>query len=232
LNDLVGIVGGLVAFGFGAIFVAIEHFTLAILCFALSGLTFVLFFIFSHRNWITRAGALLSGIVFLSVCYFIDQYRIKKEAEAFQQNLQSQSIQSDVHEVKKLLLENAGKVVSAPALNNFIDSRGFEKKYPLGFALFYADGSKTFHYGRLPNPDVSFDPGSIKAISITENAIQITGFEITVKKSHLKMNNFYINKEALTVKHLILINGVNVDAESLGISTEGAAWIIGLRPAE
>jgi hypothetical protein len=125
----------------------------------------------------------------------------------------------------------ANQTAHPQELKQFVDEQGFENKYPLGFALFYADGSKTLHYGSQPNPDVSFDPSKITALSISDLQIRVAGFAIIVKGSHLTIGDFHIGKEALKAHSLIRINGVDVEAELLGTSTKGAAWIIGLKPA-
>lgn len=178
-------------------------------------------------------GAFYSRI-FLFVVHWIDEFRIDKDAEAFQQKIQleqAQSARADIKDIKKFLLENRGKNEPTPDLSKFIETKGFEQKYPLGFALFYSDGSKTLHYGIQPNPDISFDLASIHVLSLTHDEINMSGFAITVKGSTIIIDKWSIGIDATTAHSLIGINGIDVVAESLGGSTEGAAWIIGVRPA-
>jgi hypothetical protein len=125
------------------------------------------------------------------------------------------------------LLEGYNK--NPQELAAFINEQGFVNKYPLGFVLFYADGSKTLHYGPQPNPDVNFEPRDIKVLSISADAIHISGFEISVKGSTIKVANAFIQKDGSL--HLMRVNGVNIDANSLGSTRDAAAWIIGLAPA-
>jgi hypothetical protein len=71
------------------------------------------------------------------------------------------------------------------ALQQFVDERGWEQKYSLGFALFYSNGSKTLHYGKQPNPDISFDPSSIKIIHITNYEVSFVGMALKLRAQYL-----------------------------------------------
>jgi hypothetical protein len=58
----------------------------------------------------------------------------------------------------KQLLENQ----NSHELNKFFESKEFEQKYPLGFALFYSDGRKTLYYGKPSSSGIIFDPSTLK----------------------------------------------------------------------
>jgi hypothetical protein len=126
------------------------------------------------------------------------------------------------------LLEN--KDTKPASLDAFITSNGFDKKYPLGFVLFYSDGRKTLYYPVNTNNDVQFDPSTIRALRLTAMNFCFSGFSATLKGTHLIMEGNCLGAAVGSVVHLMSLNGVTIGAESLGGSAAGAAWIIGLAP--
>jgi hypothetical protein len=142
----------------------------------------------------------------------------------------SPSVQQQLDRIEKLL-EN--KDTQPQKLAQFFDEERFDQKYPLGYALFYSDGSKTLHYGN-PHSEVIFDPASIHAISITFGEIIISGFAIkALGDGEMTINATHLHTKVGTTLPLLKIGKhleFTVDAESLGGSAAGAAWVIGVRP--
>jgi hypothetical protein len=62
------------------------------------------------------------------------------------------------------LLENKDK--DPQSIKTFIDQAGLPQKYPLGFALFYADGRKTLYYTSPSRAGISFDTTALKVSRI------------------------------------------------------------------
>lgn len=154
----------------------------------------------------------------------------------FQQAMQppkAELTQVDVAEIKRLL-ENLN--TSAPKLNNILASLGLDAKYPLGYALFYSNGGKTLHYG-VPNNnnDVFFDPANIKVLALTDTGLLFTGLSLEVSgRGKIAGNNMFMvtNLAPGSIAPLTIANGIAIEAELLGRSSEGVAWVIGLRRAE
>jgi hypothetical protein len=224
---IVGILAGV----FGAVFIAVERFISAEVCLGLAGLTLVL--------WSTgRRGQLKYLLIlaitggFLFLVYSIDEYRIQKDLEGFNQHLQSQSLQqaqNDLQEIKNLLLENNGKQTPAPKLQDFIDSRNLERKYLLGFALFYADGRKTLYYARPSSAKVVFDPSNLQVRHVGETSWQMNIVPIRMGGQLLPITDITITNPNPTL--VVKVMGVSVYSEPLVSSTDGAAWVIGLKPS-
>jgi hypothetical protein len=126
------------------------------------------------------------------------------------------------------LLEN--KDTKPALLDEFISSRRFEKKYPLGFGLFYSDGRKTLYHSGKTNNDVQFDPSTIRVLQLTATNICFSGFVVKVKGIPLTMNNVRVGARVGSVFNFMRWQGVSISGESLGVSATGAAWIIGLAP--
>jgi hypothetical protein len=212
---------------FGATFIGIEHFISAELCFGLSGLTLVLWSIALKRpRWMPRY-LLVLGIAgcFILLVHWIDEFRIKKEADAFQQNLQfqlSQQTHDDIQQLRSLLENNGGKNTPTPELKRFIDTKGLEQKYPLGFALFYTDGRKPPLYYDRQSGGVNFDPSKLSVTKLTSN-------EICFDWPDIHATHVWVRTKTGGVVHLFQIDHVGIDGELLGNSTEGAAWVIGMR---
>jgi hypothetical protein len=228
---IVGIVAGVV----GATFIAIEHFIPAEVCFGLSGLTLVLWSIARKGHWMLRYLLLLiiSGC-FIFLIHWIDEFRIKKESEAFEQNVQfqlSQRTQSDLQDIKKLL-ESSSQNTPPPALDKFIESRRLEQKYPRGFALFYSDGRKILYYDRPNNnlQSVSVDPSKVGIDSFTDTKICLSMSIFSAKTGLMNFSNSCFGRN--TKGESVIFHyqgGVEIVAESLANSTDGAAWVIGVR---
>jgi hypothetical protein len=123
------------------------------------------------------------------------------------------------------LLENKDK--DPQAIRVFTDHAGFEQKYPLGFALFYSDGRKTLYYGKVSSGGISFDPSTLKVTRIGEfYCMNILPVRIRGKL----LDNFKDNCVSHSM-HVAQIYDVYLDIEPLAISSEGAAWVLGMKPA-
>ena len=88
----------------------------------------------------------------------------------------------------------------------------------------------TLYHAGNTNNDVQFDPSTIRVLRLTATNFCFSGFSVTVKGSHLTMDGNCLGTAVGSVLHLVRWSGVSIDAESLGGSAAGAAWIIGLAP--
>ncbi|MGA8756597.1 MAG: hypothetical protein WB611_09725, partial [Stellaceae bacterium] len=83
---IVAIVAGV----FGATFIGIERFIAAEICVALSGVLLWLWAIARHGHWALKyLLVLIISAVVLFTIHWIDEFRIRKENDAFQQKIQS-----------------------------------------------------------------------------------------------------------------------------------------------
>jgi hypothetical protein len=127
----------------------------------------------------------------------------------------------------KNLLENREE--NPQALRSFIDQAGLEKKYPLGFALFYSDSRKTLYYGRSSNSDIIFDPSSLKISRIGDAyCMNILPLRIGGKLLDNISNNCFGPQVSQVIRPAI-INGIIIEIEPLVSLKEGAAWVVGAR---
>jgi hypothetical protein len=124
------------------------------------------------------------------------------------------------------LLEN--KDNDPQALNTFTEQAGFVQKYPLWFALFYSDGRKILYYSRQTNSGISFDPSSLKVIHIGDGYCM----NILPVRIQGKLLDFIKNICVTYVQHVAQVGDVFLDIEPLATSREGAAWVVGMKPAE
>jgi hypothetical protein len=120
---------------------------------------------------------------------------------------------------------------SSGALRSIIDYFGFDKRYPLGFALFYSDGSRVLYSGEKIDPKLSFDPAEIKILRITPSYLCFTGFRWNGAGPHLSMDNDCVGGAPGSLSTLISTDDLSVSFESLGASEHGAAWVIGISKA-
>jgi hypothetical protein len=123
------------------------------------------------------------------------------------------------------LLENKDK--DPQSIKTFTDKAGLSQKYPLGFALFYADGRRTLYYTSPSRAGISFDPTSLKVSRIGDwYCMNISPVRIMGKI--VKIQNTCVAH----AKQVIRINDVVLDLEPLAKSSEGAAWVLGMKPAD
>jgi hypothetical protein len=238
LDDAFGLVG-IIAGVLGAGFIAVERYPAATACFALSVLPFAACVVTSSRHWLIRVAAFLFAATFGFLAYSIDEYRIKKENEAFQQNLQTQlaqRTQTDVEEIKRLLQENSGKTSPTPELRNFISASQLEQMFPIGFGLFYTDGRKTLYYGYASESGISFDPTNV-AVRFGRNAfghnkICMDGLPVKIRGKQVPDVNNACFVGPPPSKGQWEIDDVDISIGLLGSDPNGAVWVIGLKPAE
>jgi hypothetical protein len=115
-------------------------------------------------------------------------------------------------------------------INKFTSAEGLQNRFPLGFGLFYSDGRKILYYVGITSQDVSFDPATIKLLTLTEKELCLSGFSATIKSTRIYMDSSCIVSTAGSSASLMNINGVKVNVESLERSAGSVAWVIGLAP--
>jgi hypothetical protein len=123
------------------------------------------------------------------------------------------------------LLENKDK--DPQAIKQFTDQAGFAQKYPLGFALFYSDGRKVLYYGKPNDGGISFDPSSL-TVTRTHNTYCMNILPVRIRG---KLLDNIRNVCVVNISHLARVDDVVLDIEVLAGSDEGAAWILGMKPA-
>jgi hypothetical protein len=135
--------------------------------------------------------------------------------------------------VGTLLRENQGRNTPTPELKKFIDARGLEQEYPLAYALFYSNGRKTLYYGPPNSMGVIFDPASIKVASIKNDEICLSGFTMTISELDWAWEDnacFAFGSLGIEMRIQSPKSSLIVGVHNLGGSTEGAAWVIGVKP--
>jgi hypothetical protein len=118
---------------------------------------------------------------------------------------------------------------SSAALRSMIDYYGFDRRYPLGFALFYSDGSRVLYSGEKIDPKLSFDPANIKVLRITPSELCFSGFAWNGPGPHIIMDYDCVGGRPGSRFEPVRTASVSVAFESLGVSPRGAAWVIGIR---
>jgi hypothetical protein len=124
------------------------------------------------------------------------------------------------------LLENADK--DPYAIKTFTDQSGFDQKYPLGFALFYSDGRKILYYGKPSSAGISFDPSLLK-VSRIGDAYCMNLLPVRIRGKLIdQVSNICVSH----IVHLAQVGDVVLDIEPVATSSEGAAWVLGMKPAQ
>jgi hypothetical protein len=118
---------------------------------------------------------------------------------------------------------------SSAALRSMIAYYGFDREYPLGFALFYSDGSRVLYSGEKIDTKLSFDPANIKVLRITPSDLCFSGFAWNGPGPHIIMDNDCVGARPGSRFELIHTKDVSVAVEALGVSPRGAAWVIGIK---
>jgi hypothetical protein len=126
------------------------------------------------------------------------------------------------------LLENKDK--DPQAIRTFTDQAGFEQKYPLGFAFFYSNGRKTLYYGRSSSSGISFDPSTLKVNRSGDwYCMSILPVRISGKLLDNIRDNCFGGQGII---HVAKLGDISLDIEPLASSSEGAAWVLGMKPAQ
>lgn len=146
----------------------------------------------------------------------------------------------ELEKIQKMQVADAGDSISIVAqllenkdrdpapLDKFVISKGFEREYPLGFAIFYFDGHKTLSYGNT-TADIKFDPTTIEVVRIAINELCISGFVLVAHGTTIYIDGTCFGTSEGNVLKLMKVGDVSVEVQALGQSTAGAAWIIGLK---
>jgi hypothetical protein len=117
-------------------------------------------------------------------------------------------------------------------LDQLIDDHDLKNKYPLGFAIFYADGSKVLNYGtRGQSGKISFDPSDMKVSFRGDKAVCVD--QLPVRMDGILVSNFSnvcFGGNGSIIRAVKYANLAEIDIEPVGQSSEGLAWVIGMRP--
>jgi hypothetical protein len=125
------------------------------------------------------------------------------------------------------LLENKDK--DPQAIRTFTNQVGLEQKYPLGFPLFYSNGRKTLYYGRPSSSGISFDPSTLQVTRKDEYyCLNILPVRIRDVMPNIRYSCF----AGHGVIHPLRLGDINLVIQPLATSTEGAAWVLGMKPAQ
>ncbi len=118
-----------------------------------------------------------------------------------------------------------------PILDQIVKDHDLESKYPLGFAIFYADGHKFVNYGaQKQSGNISFDPSALtitfrdKFVCLDELPVRING------KIMSNFTNVCFGGNGPIIHAVRFGNLAALDIEPLGESQQGLAWVIGMRP--
>jgi hypothetical protein len=143
----------------------------------------------------------------------------------------------DAQEIKAML-EALIEHNDPQKFEQFVDARGLEQKYPLGFALFYSDGSKTLHYGRPGASDSSFDPDTITVVSASAKLLCINIPSARLHNSTVELGQTCFGTppwlEAQTPQagqfvNVARVGDIVLEVEILASSADAWAWVIGMR---
>ncbi len=132
------------------------------------------------------------------------------------------------------LLEN--KESNPQSLEDFVAEKGFKNKYPLGYALFYSDGSQLLSYETSSAESaIRFDPSELKVTfkkAPDGKGVMICLNLLPVRINGRMMTNFRDTcfGGANPIIHALRLGNVSIDIEYLAASPRGAAWIIGMTP--
>lgn len=139
---------------------------------------------------------------------------------------------SSVQLVAQLL---ANKNTDPQLLIEYNVAKGFASRYPLGFALFFSNGSQLLSYQAVANTRVRFDPSNLKVTfqrAPDSKTMRVCLNLLPVSIDGKPMTNFrdvcFGGSEPII--HAVRIDNVSIDIEYLAATPRGAAWIIGMRP--
>lgn len=129
------------------------------------------------------------------------------------------------------LIEN--KDARSQELTEFINQRGLDQKYPLGFALFYSDGRKLLYYGHPSSNGISFDPSDLRVTRVDDyswklNVVPMRSNQKALEIALENISDITISNNRPTL--LVRASGVSLYTEPLASSGEAAAWVIGMKP--
>jgi hypothetical protein len=160
---------------------------------------------------------------------------LQKKLLPDQQGALPNEVQTQLSDIKNLLENLNSRIPDDRArgdqeLAQFARERDLDGKYPLGFAIFYSDGHKILSYGKPNNGRISFAPSSLTLSAMGKfECLNV----LPVSMDGRLMNNFTNLCFGWSggVTHAARIDNVVIDIEPLGSTSEGLAWIIGMKPA-
>jgi hypothetical protein len=120
--------------------------------------------------------------------------------------------------------------ILTPVIDQVISSHSLESKYPLGFAIFYADGHKIVHYGyQRQTGNVTFDPSSLR-VTFDTKTVCLSQLPIRINDRLMSnVSNICIGGNG-GIMHAVKLGDVALlDIEPLGNTLQGLAWVIGMR---
>jgi len=183
-------------------------------------------FCHQHNGWLLRTLAVFAGIIVLGWVSTYSYNLIAPPTES------ERHTEKELEEIKRLL-ENRRTEISQPIkedqttseLDSYLRSKGFEKEYPLGFALFYSDGRRVLYYGKTSDRGPNFNPANVGLVNFTNDEICIN-----MQIQNIDFNNTCFSGTPGSTIRVVKMNGSELDAESIGQSAVGAAWVIGVKP--
>jgi len=128
------------------------------------------------------------------------------------------------------VLEHKDKTSSL--IEQIVTKYNLESKYPLGFAIFYADGQKILNYvAQRQGGAISFDASLLrltfsdnKSVCISTMPVRINGQPMT------NFSDICFGGNGSIIHALKLGDLAAIDIQPLGQSQQGLAWVIGMRP--
>ena len=120
-----------------------------------------------------------------------------------------------------------------PKLAKFLDAKNTERlkrDYPLGWALFHVDGSKT-EYTASPTVDMVIRPGTVRVYLVTPNvmAVRIPGFTIPSSGNRFFSNTIIVPRQEGTVRRIVNSPTVQAWLEVLLNEPNAVVWVWGFR---
>lgn len=125
-----------------------------------------------------------------------------------------------------------GHKENAPAiLNKIADDHDLEHKYPFGYAIFYSDGKKTVNSGVSNQRGiVTFDPSSLNITFRDNKVICVELLSVSVNgRPRVMFSNMCFGGNGSMMRLINVERSIELDAEPLGQSQLGLAWVVGLR---
>jgi hypothetical protein len=160
---------------------------------------------------------------------------LQKKLIPDQQGALPSGVQDQLSDIKQLLENINSRLTDARAhgdqeFTQLAHDRDLDSKYPLGFAIFYSDGHKILSYGKPGNGRISFDPSTL-TISARGKFECLSVLPVSIDGR--LMNNFtnLCFSGNGGVMHAARVGDTAIDIEPLGGTSEGLAWIIGMKQA-
>lgn len=138
---------------------------------------------------------------------------------------------ADANNKVQLIADVLEKQDSKPELlSQLLVAYGLEKKYPLGFAIFYSDGHKTtMSHGRSEYGGISFEPSTL-IVTIKDKEVCLNVLPVAINgKLMTNIQDICFVGGGPVYHAAALDNKVAIDIEPLGESPHGAAWVVGMK---